>query len=46
MKKPLHTLFYGLKHEHSAGKLATLAKMRDDIEIVAVADDRARSTAS
>ena len=46
MKQPLKALFYGLKHEHSAGKLATLAKMRDDFEIVAVADDRARATPS
>ena len=46
MKKPLRTLFYGLKHEHSAGKLASLIKMRDEFEIVAVADDRARATPS
>ena len=46
MKRPLRTLFYGLKHEHSAGKLLTLSKMRDDFEIVAVADDRARATPS
>ena len=46
MKRPLRTLFYGLKHEHSAGKLLTLSKMKDDFEIVAVADDRARTTPS
>ena len=45
-KRPLRTLFYGLKHEHSAGKLLTLSNMKDDFEIVAVADDRARATPS
>ena len=44
MKKPLRTLFYGITHEHAPGKLATLRKMTDDFEIVAVADDSARKT--
>jgi len=44
MKRPLRTLFYGLTHEHAFGKLATLAKMRDEYEIVAVVDDRQTAT--
>ena len=44
MKKPLRTLFYGITHEHAPGKLATLRKMTDEFEIVAVADDSARKT--
>ena len=44
MKSPLRTLFYGMTHEHAAGKLATLRKLRDDFEVVAVVDDRPRGT--
>ena len=44
MKRPLKTLFYGMTHEHAAGKLATLRKLRDDFEVVAVVDDRPRGT--
>ena len=42
MKKRLKTLFYGMSHEHAPGKIASLRKLTDDFEIVAVADDRAR----
>lgn len=45
MKSPLRTLFYGMTHEHAAGKLATLRKLRGDFEVVAVVDDRPRGTA-
>ena len=45
IKRPLRTLFYGMTHEHAAGKLATLRKLRDDFEVVAVVDDRPRGTA-
>ena len=41
MKRRLRTLFYGVTHEHAAGKLRTLAKMSDVFELVAVVDDRA-----
>ena len=41
MKKPLRAIFHGLRHEHAPGKLETLAKLRDDFEIVAAVDDRA-----
>lgn len=44
MKKPLRTIFHGLRHEHAPGKLATLAKLRDDFEIVATVDDLASDT--
>ena len=44
MRKPLRTLFYGVTHEHAAGKLATLRRLADDFEIVAVVDDRSRSS--
>ena len=44
LNKPLKTLFYGLTPEHAPGKWATLAKMRDTFEIVAVADDRPRGS--
>lgn len=44
MKRPLRTIFHGLRHEHAAGKLATLAKLKDDFEIVAVVDDLASAT--
>jgi len=37
----LRTLFYGLTHEHSPGKLETLKRLRDTYEIVAIVDDRA-----
>lgn len=42
--RPLRTLFYGVTHEHAFGKLATLAKLRDLFEIVAVVDDRPFAT--
>ena len=42
VKRPLKTLFYGMTHEHAAGKLATLRKLRDDFEVIAVVDDRPR----
>lgn len=41
MRRPLRTLFYGQTHEHAPGKLETLKKMRDEYEIIAIADDRA-----
>ncbi len=44
MKKPLRTIFHGLRHEHAPGKLATLAKLKDDFEIVATVDDLASTT--
>ena len=44
MKKPLKTLFYGMSHEHAPGKIASLRKLADDFEIVAIADDRARKS--
>ena len=34
MKRPLKTLFYGMTHEHAAGKLATLRKLRDNFDVV------------
>lgn len=43
-RRPLRTLFYGITHEHAAGKLATLRKLHDDFEVVAVVDDRPRGT--
>ena len=43
MTRPLRTLFWGLTHEHAAGKLASLRKLPHDFEIVAVVDDRART---
>ena len=43
MTRPLRTLFWGLTHEHAAGKLASLRKLSDDFEIVAIVDDRART---
>ena len=42
MKRPLRTLFYGLTHEHAPGKLASLLKMRDVFEVVAIVDDSPR----
>ena len=45
VKRPLKTLFYGMTHEHAAGKMSTLRKLRDDFEVVAVVDDRPRGTA-
>lgn len=44
MKKPLRTLFYGMSHEHAPGKIASLRKLADDFEIVAIVDDRARKS--
>ena len=44
MKKPLKTLFYGMSHEHAPGKIASLRKLADDFEIVAIADDRPRKS--
>jgi len=44
MKSPLRVLFYGMTHEHAAGKLATLRGLREDFEVVAVVDDRPRGT--
>jgi len=46
MKKPLRTLFYGMSHEHAPGKIASLRKLTDDFEIVAIADDTARRSPS
>ena len=40
MKRKLNVLFYGLSHEHAAGKLRSIAKMTDDFNLVAVVDDR------
>lgn len=42
-RKPLKTLFWGVTHEHAAGKLATLRRLSDDFDVVAVVDDRART---
>ena len=42
MKRPLRTLFYGMRHEHAPGKMQTLRKLPDDFEVVAVADDTPR----
>ena len=44
MKRPLRTLFYGMSHEHAAGKIATLRGLSDVFEVVAVADDRPRTS--
>ena len=44
MKHPLRTLFYGMGHEHAAGKIATLRGLSDVFEVVAVADDRSRNS--
>ena len=44
MKRPLKTLFFGMSHEHAAGKIASLRKLVDDFEVVAIADDRARKS--
>ena len=46
MKKRLKTLFYGMSHEHAPGKIATLRKLTDDFEVVAIADDTARHSPS
>lgn len=46
MKKRLKTLFYGMSHEHAPGKIATLRKLADDFEVVAIADDTARHSPS
>ena len=46
MKKRLKTLFYGMSHEHAPGKIATLRKLADDFEVVAIADDTARHSLS
>ncbi|MBR4611588.1 MAG: Gfo/Idh/MocA family oxidoreductase [Kiritimatiellae bacterium] len=43
-KKPLRAIYHGLRHEHAPGKLETLAKLRDDFEIVAAVDDLASTT--
>lgn len=42
MKRPLRTLFYGRTHEHAAGKLNTLRKLKDYFEVIAIVDDRPR----
>ena len=39
-------MFYGLTHEHAAGKLQTLRALPDDFEIAAVVDDRATTSLS
>ena len=41
-RRRLRTLFYGMTHEHAPGKIATLRKLTDDFEVVAIADDTAR----
>jgi len=41
-RRPLRTLFYGVTHEHAPGKLASLRRIGEDFEIVAVVDDTAR----
>lgn len=46
MKKPLRTLFYGMTHEHAAGKILTLKAMSADFDIVAVVDDSPRHSPS
>lgn len=38
--RKLRTLFYGITHEHAAGKLKTLRSLSETYEIVAVVDDR------
>ncbi|MBP5544286.1 MAG: Gfo/Idh/MocA family oxidoreductase [Kiritimatiellae bacterium] len=43
-KKPLRAIYHGLRHEHAPGKLETLAKLRDDFEIVAAVDDLSSTT--
>jgi len=40
----LRALFYGQTHEHAPGKLATLKKMRDEYEVVAIVDDFPRKS--
>jgi len=42
MKKPLRALFYGMSHEHAPGKIASLRKLPDVFEVVAIADDTPR----
>lgn len=44
VKRKLRTLFYGVTHEHAAGKLNTLRALGDDYEVVAVVDDRRRKS--
>ena len=46
MKKRLKTLFYGMSHEHAPGKIATLRRLADDFDVVAIADDTARRSPS
>ena len=42
MKRKLKAVFYGITHEHSAGKLRTVEAMSDTFEIAAIVDDRPR----
>lgn len=44
MKKPLRTIFHGLRHEHAPGKLNTLGMLKDEFKIVAAVDDLGSST--
>lgn len=44
MRRKLKTLFYGVTHEHAAGKLNTLRTLGDDHEAVAAVDDRQRKS--
>ena len=46
MKKPLKALFYGMSHEHAPGKIASLRRLPDDFEVVAIADDTPRRSPS
>lgn len=46
MKKPLKALFYGMSHEHAPGKIASLRRLPDDFEVVAIADDTPRRAPS
>ena len=46
MKKRLKTLFYGMSHEHAPGKIATMRKLADDFDVVAIVDDTARRAPS
>lgn len=45
MRRRLRTLFYGISHEHASGKLASLQRLGEVFEIVAVVDDRRRTSA-
>ena len=44
MKKPLRTIFHGMRHEHAPGKLKALGLLKEEFKIVAVVDDLGSST--